>query len=200
MICSLTIESCGSEWFQSASTATESTTFSWLGIFITASPLQAGKSSLTAHDSEFAGHSSYAHLLTLHKLSVRHTLIKRMHVLRQFGVLGLLLVSCLAPTMACMVPGTQMSAQERACCRMMKDQCGQMEMPASHGCCQKTPQSVYISAPAAKYVSVHPVAVAPIWLTASELLNPNAIVARWVDRPEYSPPKSPPSAVSILRI
>ena len=123
-----------------------------------------------------------------------------MRVLRQFGVLGLLLVSCLAPALACMVPAAQMSMQERACCRMMNDQCGQMEMPASHGCCQKTPQSVYINAPGAKTVSVHPVTVAPIWLTASELLNPNAIAARWVDRPEYSPPKSPPSTVSILRI
>jgi hypothetical protein len=99
-----------------------------------------------------------------------------------------------------MVPDAQMSAQERACCRMMNDQCGQMEMPASHGCCQRTPQSFYINAPAAKTLSVHAVTVAPIWLTASELLNPNAIAARWVDRPEYSPPKSPPSAVSILRI
>ena len=123
-----------------------------------------------------------------------------MHVLRQFGVLGLLLVSCLAPAMACMVPVAQMSMQERACCRTMKEQCGQMEMPASDGCCQKAPQSIYINAPATKTVSAHLVTVAPIWLTASELLNPNAIVASWVDRPEYSPPKSPPSAVSILRI
>jgi hypothetical protein len=99
-----------------------------------------------------------------------------------------------------MVPDAQMSAQERACCRMMKDQCGQMEMPASHGCCQKTPQRVYVNAPAANTVTVHSVAVTAIWLTASELLNPTAIVARWVDRPEYSPPKSPPSAGSILRI
>jgi hypothetical protein len=83
---------------------------------------------------------------------------------------------------------------------MMKDQCGQMEVPASHGCCHKSPQSDYIYAPAAKALTDHQVAVAPIWLTASEFLNPNAIVARWVDRPEYSPPKSPPSAVSILRI
>ena len=99
-----------------------------------------------------------------------------------------------------MLPDAQMSAQERACCRMMKDQCGQMEVAASHGCCQKTPQGVYISAPAAKTETIHPVTVAAIWLSTSELLNPNAIVVRWVDRPEYSPPKSPPSAVSILRI
>jgi hypothetical protein len=99
-----------------------------------------------------------------------------------------------------MVPNAQMNAQERACCRMMNDQCGQMEMPASHGCCNMIPPSVYFYAPAAKTMSFHPVTVAPIWLTASELLNPKAIAARWVDRPEYFPPKSPPSAVSILRI
>jgi hypothetical protein len=82
----------------------------------------------------------------------------------------------------------------------MNDQCGQMEMPASHGCCHRTPQSVYINAPALKKVSVHPVAVAPIWLTASELLNPTAVFTVWVDRPEYSPPKAQPFTVSILRI
>jgi hypothetical protein len=123
-----------------------------------------------------------------------------MRVFRQFDALVLLLVTTVAPAMACMLPDAQMTATERVCCRMMNDQCGQMEMPASHGCCPKTPQSVYINAPVAKTVSVHPVTVAPVWLTASELLNPNAIVARWVDRPGYSPPKSPPSTVSILRI
>jgi hypothetical protein len=123
-----------------------------------------------------------------------------MRVLRQFGALVLLLVTALAPAMACMVPAVQMNTQERACCRMMNDQCGQMEMPASHSCCHKTPQSTYIMAPVAKTVLVHPVTVASTWLTSSELLNPNSIAARWVDRPEYSPPKSPPSAFSILRI
>jgi hypothetical protein len=140
------------------------------------------------------------HLPTLHSLSVRRTLIKRMRVLHQFGVLGLLSVSCLAPAMACMVSGTQMSAQERTCCRMMGNQCGQTDMPASHGCCYKTPQTAYVYAPAANAETVSPTGVSPIWRTASELLDPNAIVAHWVDRPEYSPPKSPPSAVSILRI
>jgi len=47
-----------------------------------------------------------------------------MRVIRQFGVLVLLLVSCLAPAMACMVPNAEMSTQERTCCRMMKNQCG----------------------------------------------------------------------------
>jgi hypothetical protein len=119
---------------------------------------------------------------------------------RQLGALVLLLVWSLVPAMACTLPDAQMTPAERACCRMMNDQCGQMGMAASHGCCQKTPESVYIDAPATKIATVHPVAVIAIWLTASELLNPNAVVARWVDRPEYSRPKSPPAAVSILRI
>jgi hypothetical protein len=131
---------------------------------------------------------------------IRRTLQAAMRVLRQFGALVLLLVTTLAPAMACMAPDAQMTAGERACCRMMKDQCEQMEMPASNGCCQKTPQSVYVNAPPTTTVKIHTVAVTAIWLTASELLNPNASVARWVDRPEFSPSKSPPSTVSILRI
>src|ERR1700737_3477777 len=113
-----------------------------------------------------------------------------MRVLRQFGVLVLLLVSCLAPAMACMVPNAEMSSQERACCRMMKNQCGQMGMPASHGCCQKTPLSVHDNALDTKPVTLHPVVVAVIWLAAPELVNPSCVVAGWVEHPDYSPPKS----------
>jgi hypothetical protein len=123
-----------------------------------------------------------------------------MHVLRQFGVLVLLLVTYLAPATACMVPDAQMSAQERACCRTMGNQCGQVEMPASHGCCQKTPPGVRDNALDAKTLSLHPVAVTAIRLIPSELLNPTSNIGAWVERPDYSPPKSPPSTVSILRI
>src|SRR6266851_3618169 len=111
-----------------------------------------------------------------------------MRVLRQFGVFVLFLASCVAPTMACMVPNAEMSTQERACCRMMKNQCGQMGMPASHGCCQKTPLSVHNNALDTKTVALHPDAVTTIWLVASELLHPTTAVAGWVERPEYSPP------------
>jgi hypothetical protein len=123
-----------------------------------------------------------------------------MRVLRQFGVLVLLLVSCLAPAMACMVPNAAMSTQERACCRMMKNQCGQMGMPASHGCCQKTPPSIHDNALGTKAVSIHAVLAPVIWWAAFELVNPTSTVIGWVEHPDYSPPKSPPSAISILRI
>jgi hypothetical protein len=122
-----------------------------------------------------------------------------MRVLRQLGVL-ILLGSFLAPAMACMVPNAEMSNQERACCRMMKNQCGQMGMPASHGCCQKTPPSVHDNALDTKAVTFHPVVGTIIWLAASELVNPASTVIGWVKHPDYSPPKSPPAAISILRI
>jgi hypothetical protein len=123
-----------------------------------------------------------------------------MRSLRQFGVLVLLLVSCLAPAMACMVPDVQMNAEERACCRAMKNQCGQMDMSASHGCCQKTPASVHDNALDTKTIVFHPVVAPVIWLAAFELANPTIVVAEWIDRSEYSPPNSPPSTISVLRI
>jgi hypothetical protein len=123
-----------------------------------------------------------------------------MRIFRQFGVLVLLLVSCLAPAMACMVPDVHMNAEERACCQTMKDQCGQTEMPASHGCCQKTPASVNDNALDTKTVAFHPALVPVTWLTAFELVNPPSMVIGWVERPDYSAPKSPPATISILRI
>jgi hypothetical protein len=123
-----------------------------------------------------------------------------MKALRQFGVLFLLLVTCLAPAMACAAPNAQMNTVERACCRMMKNQCGQMAMPASHGCCQKSPPSVRDNALDTKAVTFHPVVVPVIWLAASELLNPISVVTGWVAHSDYSPPTSPPSTISILKI
>jgi hypothetical protein len=102
--------------------------------------------------------------------------------------------------MACMVPNAEMSTQERACCRMMKHQCGRMGMSASHGCCQKTPSSVHDNALDTKTVALHPVEITTIWLTAYELLQPASVGTGRVEHADYSPPTSPPATVSILRI
>jgi hypothetical protein len=123
-----------------------------------------------------------------------------MRVLRQFGVLVLLLASFLAPAMACMVPNAAMSAEERACCRLMKNQCGQMEMPASHGCCQKTPLGVHDSTLDTKVTNFHPVAAPVVSLAAFELVYSTSSVAGWVEGSDDSPPDSPPPTISILRI
>lgn len=122
-----------------------------------------------------------------------------MKAARQFGMVIMLLVSYLTPAMACMVSNVPMNAEERACCAAMKNQCEQMGMSASHGCCQKTPRSAQ-DALATRAVAYHPVAVPVIWLSFAERLNVNPVVTGWVDHADYSPPKSPPSSISVLRI
>jgi hypothetical protein len=123
-----------------------------------------------------------------------------MRIFRQFGVLVLLLMSCMAPAMACMVPDAQMNAEERACCRTMKNQCGQIEMHASQGCCRKAPPSVRDNALDTKTAAFHPILAPVIWLAAFELVNPATAVIGRLERPDYSPPESPPATISILRI
>src|SRR5271170_612323 len=109
---------------------------------------------------------------------------------RQFAVVLLWLVSYLTPAMACMVSDVQMNAEERACCRAMKNQCEQMGMPASHGCCQKAPQSAHSNALDTKAVTYHPVTVFTAWLTVAESFYSTSIAAGWVEHPDYSPPPS----------
>jgi hypothetical protein len=123
-----------------------------------------------------------------------------MKAARQFGIAILLLASYLTPAMACMVSDVQMTAEERACCRAMQNQCEQMGMSASHGCCQKIPQSAHNNALDTKAVTYHPIALTTIWLAASEWFNPVSASAGWVEHADYSPPQSPPSSISVLRI
>src|SRR5215831_15557272 len=43
-----------------------------------------------------------------------------------------------SPLVACMLPDAMLSAEERECCLTMANDCGDMEMPASHACCTVT--------------------------------------------------------------
>jgi hypothetical protein len=126
--------------------------------------------------------------------------LEGVRILRQIVVLILLLASCLAPAMACMIPSAQMTTEERACCRMMHNRCEQMGMPASHGCCQKAPQSTLDKALITNATNYHPVAVAVVSLAIYEQLSAPLVTAEWINRPDYSPPQFPPGSNSILRI
>jgi hypothetical protein len=123
-----------------------------------------------------------------------------MKALRQFGIVILLLASYLTPAMACMVSNVQMNAEERACCRAMKNQCEQMGMQSLHGCCQKTPQSAQDNALATNATTYHPVVVATVWLAVSDWFHPVLIAGSWIEHPDYSPLQSPPGSISVLRI
>jgi hypothetical protein len=104
-----------------------------------------------------------------------------MKAARQLGIVILLLVSYLTPAMACMVSDARMNAEERACCRAMKNHCEEMGMPASHGCCQKTPKSAQDNALDTKAVTYHPVALAVDWFSGTDSLNPNPVATGLVE-------------------
>lgn len=125
----------------------------------------------------------------------------RMKAFCQLGTVILLLASYLTPAMACMVSDVQMNAEERACCRVMQNQCEQMGMSASHDCCQKTPRIISDSALDTKAVTYHPITVAAvIWLTAADWLHPKRMITGEIEQSGYSPPKSLPSFIPVLRI
>src|SRR5713226_7935297 len=58
---------------------------------------------------------------------------------RSVGKLAALLLTLsifASPLMACLLPDTAMTDEERECCRQMAGNCE--EMPSSHSCCQPT--------------------------------------------------------------
>ena len=126
--------------------------------------------------------------------------LQQVKSLRQFAVVVLLLMSSMAPAMACMRPDAQMSVAERACCRMMQNQCGHMQMQASQGCCKAAPLGVQRAVLAAKKTARNPEPVQSVGLVAFELLVPVFSAAGWLEHPESVLNKPPPSTVSILRI
>jgi hypothetical protein len=123
-----------------------------------------------------------------------------MKVFRQFALIFAVFLPLVAPAMACAVPGAHLSSTERACCKQMKPQCGNMNMPASHGCCHKdVSASGYLNAmPASQFHIAVSHAVTPNSLPILQLLAV-ATDRGPVDR-EGTLPQSPPAAISVLRI
>jgi hypothetical protein len=120
--------------------------------------------------------------------------------LHQFGALLLLLLTFVAPAMACMASDAGMTVEERACCRAMKTDCRQTEMPASHDCCKKLPGAIHRVALRPDVVSIHPVFAVAVWTLLLNLFPPDDETQGWIQRPEHSPPKLPPSSISVLRV
>ncbi len=109
----------------------------------------------------------------------------------------LLLVWSLVPAMACTLPDAQMTPAERACCVQMQRNCGGMDTPASHPCCQKQVRTEQNAVVQKVQRAAHPIVMQ---------IAPGAQMAIPVSLPRgrrtlnVSPPLSPPSTVTILRI
>ena len=120
-----------------------------------------------------------------------------MRAVRQIVSFVMLLVLCGLPAMACLIPGAEMTATERECCKRMAEQCGSMEMPSSHSCCQEEisqPNSM-LSASLAQLT-----APALSGTVTGELPQPQAAQPSVSSFEFQLPPESPPGASSILRI
>jgi cytochrome c556 len=59
-------------------------------------------------------------------------------LLIKVGVSALALMLAALPVAACVLPGAGMTSAERACCKKMAEQCGDMGMAKSHPCCKVT--------------------------------------------------------------
>lgn len=123
-----------------------------------------------------------------------------MKTARQLLTVVLLLVSYLAPAMVCTVSDAQMPPAERACCKMMKNQCEQMGMSASSGCCRTVLQDSRANAVYTKVQIDRPIPAATLWLGIETNLHPATHLLASAGHPDSSPPQSPPSSISILRI
>src|SRR5258708_5885148 len=120
----------------------------------------------------------------------------------KLAVLALALSLQAVPLMACMLPDSLLTEEERACCKAMADDCGQMEMPASHSCCKIT---VHDSDPFlvnSCFAAGHSqMAAAPLVLVhGSDVFLPATGTQHSSVAKIHSPPVSPPPVFSILRI
>ena len=105
-----------------------------------------------------------------------------------------------SPLMACMLPDADLTAEERECCKNMANECGQMEMPASHSCCKVVARQIDPYLINSRFPTLHPVPAVILFVAVD--VNPSTANA-WVASSPFhghSPPVSPPDTISILRI
>jgi hypothetical protein len=113
---------------------------------------------------------------------------------------GILLLGVLLgyPAMACLTSAAaEMTEVERECCKHMAQQCGSMDMPSSHSCCQQA-----VSSPTSmlQATAVH---IAPPVATEAaiiDLANPRIVRSKISFFEVHPPPEGPPGTPSILRI
>jgi len=114
-------------------------------------------------------------------------------------IVGVLMMGLVfgSPVMACLVPDAEMSAAERECCKHMAQECGSMNMPSSHSCCETEVRQ------AAPMLHVEKAQAAPQVTAAIIVTSPAVAEIRpfhLTSSETHSPPESPPSSTSILRI
>lgn len=103
--------------------------------------------------------------------------------------------------MACVIPDTQLSDVEKACCREMAHQCGNMDMPNGHSCCQTTvkpqPSAMLKTAATITFDRIALVYVpTPEASTLLQVLAASSTIRAW----RHPPPSAAFPSIEILRI
>jgi hypothetical protein len=73
-------------------------------------------------------------------------------------------------------------------------------MPASQDCCAKAPPAVFENELKSNPVRFQPVAAFVLWIASFNVLAQDSVGQAWLHSPEHWPPKSPPLAITVLRI
>ncbi len=108
-----------------------------------------------------------------------------------------LIVLCGYPALACLNSAGEMTAVERECCEKMAQECGSMNMPGSHSCCQTEMRR---SNPMLVIAIVYFVPLAPSTASVNDLFVLPISKADFSVFEVHPPPESPPGSPSILRI
>jgi hypothetical protein len=109
------------------------------------------------------------------------------------------LLSLLAPTMTCAIPGAQMTAAEHSCCKQMMGKCGTMQMPVSHSCCKtkaESKQPALMQPPVVSFASQTVGVVVAAQLFTARLSSLGYVSLK---KAEHPPPRLRPLP-SLLRI
>jgi hypothetical protein len=117
----------------------------------------------------------------------------------QFGMLLMVLLVAGTPLMACMLPNGVMTAEEKACCREMADQCSQNQMPSSHSCCKSVSPPKQLAVAQSTLHFTHHLALVCILPSMARLASLPQGIASVSVAFGHSPPEAPSSA-NILRI
>jgi hypothetical protein len=121
----------------------------------------------------------------------------------KIGVSTLALLLAALPVMACTIPGAEMTAVERDCCKRMAQECGKSGMDQSHSCCQTTLVPDHLSAIKSssdidsKHLELVVLHGLPSMPTVAVISDTGFSLSAPVI---HSPPVSPPASVSVLRI
>lgn len=119
-------------------------------------------------------------------------------LIARFAVFGLIAMLLAPGVMACVLPASPLNAEERACCREMANECGDMDMPSSHSCCKtlSAPDQNAVAKASFKLSTQLELAcfVQPVEFSATIPLGSHVVAILG-----HSPPETPPAAFEILR-